>query len=193
MRNLMLLLLLGFTSQLKAEDMSRDLYFEGKEVEIGERIICEEKSSIGFDWKNGKYKQTRFTEDKYRFIKMEHRPDQSGNSCGPDDRGNDCRCQWLLRISQRHFDYEFDGELMMTNRCYFFEYNGSSKSILCKEFYDDGRVDKITCDTENITFHPEQLFLTTPSVASKNVDLFPKDDYKDSFVISHGTCRRLAY
>ena len=108
----------------------------------------------------------------------------------------ECSCQSRL-YGKRDWLLE-DDEAEMTigavlNRCYTMNDEGIEYQLSCVEGYRAGKLKSIECDEHEIKFHPEQLFLRSPSPASRDVDMFPKDDYKDSFVIAHGKCRVLSY
>lgn len=196
---LTLSLILGLGTSVLAQQYKRTLsntsYFEGKEIKIGEKIICEEEASTGFHWEDGGYKSTNYKTHNYLFTKQEHRPTVQSDCTDKFEVA--CNCPASMRYSRETDSHNYDDNSLPSylTRCYLVKEgsNGRVHSEECKESYIDGKLHKVSCDRGTYSFHPNQLFLRAPTEASKDISMFPKNDYKDSYIISHGSCRVMAY
>ncbi len=76
--------------------------------------------------------------------------------------------------------------------CYLIRDIGSPKTTLnaemCSEHFLDDKLLKVSC--RSMTFVPDGPYVSTPEYP--DISASPKDDYKDSLVLSVGKCSRLA-
>ncbi len=170
--------------EVKAQEkksLSYKNYFEDKEVEIGEKIICATDESIGFNWKNNKFVQSRYKTETYKFEKIDHRKRNRKNR-------DDLECEFNLGEKE---DELYDNFFRL-NRCYKVKESFSETPYVmgCVEF-GINKLKKIDCGNGEYVFHPEQLFFASSNNQSKSPEMF--EEYKDSFSIGHGSCTILKY
>ena len=192
-------LILGLATSVNSQGLvntpSTTSYFEGKEIKIGEQIICEEEMAKGFEWEDGGYRFTNYQRKKYLFTKQEHRTTVQSDCTGSIGDPK-CLCPSFTKWGNKEDSHNYKDNSLPSylHRCYLVqEGNRPVSSQECTEHYSDGKLIAVRCDKGTISFHPNQLFLRAPTGASKDVSMFPEDDYKDSYVIAHGSCRVMSY
>ena len=196
---LTLSLILGLATAVSAQESvktpSTTSYFEGKEIKIGEQIICEEEMAKGFQWEDGGYRFTNYQAKKYLFTKQEHRTIVQSD-CTDSLGDPKCLCPSFTKYLNKEDSHNYKDNSLpyYLHRCYLLQRdNRPVSSKECTERYIDGKLTAVSCDNGTFSFHPNQIFLRAPTGASKNVSMFPEDDYKDSYVIAHGSCRVMSY
>ncbi len=153
------------------------------EIPIGQTILCKESLSIGFHWEKGGWIKANYKPDNVVFKKVDHRNIKSGKIC------------YLLLSEKSVANKDYVSDVGWTNlqRCYSVGEMGKGDPTIksCTETYRDTKLVKVSCEKGEYTFHPTQLYLKGTSSVSRDVLAEPKDDYKDSYSIAHGSCTKL--
>ena len=145
-----------------------------QEIPVGLTVICKEKGVTGFEWKSGGYRGPHtYSPNTYVFKKLNHKDKKV---CIPDD-------EYIDPYSKT----------MSLKRCYSIGKFADSTPLTkyCSENYKDGKLNYISCNWDQYTFHPSGLLFRSPSTSSKDVSRNPKNDYKDSYTMSHGNCLKM--
>ena len=159
------------------------------------KALCIEEKSTGFNWINGGWKQVNFENEKYIVTKLKIYTDKSKNPTGckhiapksinPDPlarifsglKGESGEC-----INIRDFGEEYSEVFNRTCEEHQVKDDSSRNGYLtiaidCKAF------------GQNFIFDPDGKFHRTKIHTNLSTD--PINDYKDSLVISVGTCTKL--
>lgn len=140
--------------------------------------LCQEEASTGFNWKNGKWHKTNFSEEKLIIKKLP--VSQLGQ--------NTPFCNSISESPKRVTDNIWYREGCYNVRNRNDEYSPVFSTI-CKEFYKENKFDSISCDTlfgPKIDFSPNGNFIATK--VPVNIESAPKGDQKGSLSISVGFC-----
>lgn len=151
-------------------------------------LLCVEEKNTGFNWKNGSWKITQFKESKYIVQKVKMKPfvrNQNG------EHPFSYRC-W--NDYQKFKSFSPSGDSKLNKGCYNVRRHGAEKrfidSELCWERWkkksNEWEIDKVEC--KEFIFKPNGPFHA--STLSSNVELKPKNDYKDSMHLMVGTCSK---
>ncbi len=189
MKKLLLILICLFVSfevksefELKLGEFDQKKYYENVEVKMGEKILCKTESYTGFNWENNKYVREIFVNEEFTFKKVEHRY----RTFSPDN-------SWCRSSLKYKKDIITKTELFL-NRCYLTNQDKLSSRIeMCREiYYGEGReLKSIKCHDPGYVFHPEKLFIKSPSSVSK--ELFIDPEVRGSLDLGVGFCRVLKY
>ena len=151
------------------------------EVIVGEVINCTENESIGFNWQNQQWNTAFFKPKNYIMKKIDHTVQFS--------EGIKSEC--FIEVGDYN-DFTENKINTTLHRCYTIAFTGENPYLsLCKEIYSSKKLKKISCNGGEFTFHPNGLFIKSPSKYSKNLVKEPEADYKDSVVVSHGSCNKI--
>ncbi|MBQ0945136.1 hypothetical protein KAK07_17495 [Ideonella sp. 4Y16] len=145
------------------------------------KALCVAEKSTGFNWKSGQWVQANFKAerklivqkldlDKYRTKPAHERP----LACSDDAMNS------------------YDSKVL-SKGCYLIKEMGSPTFIMfdsevCIEAQVGDRLQSVQC--KKLTFNPDGAFIEYPW--HSDISPKPKDDYKDSLIVSVGTCSRLS-
>ena len=143
------------------------------------KAICAQEKATGFNWKAGAWTQANFAPDRKLFVQkidfaanQKRPPLERFMLCRPEESMDllwttaTQACYVIKQLGQQHL--QTDGEMCVES------FNGKTlKSIACRK----------------LTFLPNGAFIELPW--HMEVDPKPKDDYKDSLILSLGTCTTL--
>ena len=104
---------------------------------------------------------------------------------GKCDEAGNCTCPFNLRVSREDDYADWDDPSLpgTVTRCFLFETPDFPKTSKKRvETYFKGKLDKNSCNLGEFSFHPEQMILKVPHSAAKDVNLFPGNDYKDTYI-----------
>lgn len=142
------------------------------------KAVCIRDKATGFNWRSGDWIQTNFAPGKQIFIQ---KIDIVKNSTKPfNERAIFCK-------EEEGFQ---SGEFAGSKGCYVIKEAGRETlpidGKMCTEFFKNRQLQSISC--EKITFHPDGNFIELPW--HSDIDQRPKDDYKDSLILSVGKCSK---
>lgn len=143
--------------------------------------ICVEEQSTGFNWENGKWQLTRFKAGTGILIQ---KLDPAAFASKPmNERPIRCTAERSTTAGMYTF----------IRSCYLVResgmYSGSIlSSKMCTEKFRGAELESVTC--EQITFHPDGDFVMRRPPDS-DIRKNPDGGYKDSLVLSVGSCDRL--
>lgn len=144
------------------------------------KAICAREKATGFNWKAGAWTQSNFVPDRKLLVQ---KIDFAANLNKPPME------RLLLCSPPESTDLLFS---TVTQACYVIRQFGKqqlpSDGEMCVESFEGKKLKSITC--RRLTFLPDGPFIELPW--HMEVDPAPKDDYKDSLVLSVGTCATLS-
>jgi len=152
---------------------------------------CISKNETGFNWE-----KTWWASKNYRAgtIYMAKKVDHSDKAFNGKDALN--TPHYCKGIEDSVYDLGFlDNGDKAREACYTIKEHGSTESLFfaaekCYERYDKlGKLKEVQC--KQMHFAPDGFFIRLPSHQSINLDPYPDKAYKDSLVISVGTCARI--
>jgi hypothetical protein len=137
------------------------------------KALCISDKETGFNWKSGDWVQTNFNAGEKLLVQKLAMPNPF--------------CKEEVKST-------FSGVgVFLSKGCYLINVMGSPPTLLfdtemCDEFWEEQSIRAIHC--RRFSFHPDGRFIRLPwhSDISNN----PKNDNKDSLVLSVGKCSRLA-
>jgi hypothetical protein len=145
------------------------------------KAICTPDKSTGFNWKSGQWVQANFLTD--RKLLVEKLDLTKYKNLPRIDSPISC-----IEAAQQS-----TGDPEITKACYLIRKLGTPAHVYenaqsCTEYRNRNQLLSIQCPS--ITFHPDGGYIELPWHA----DIRPKppDNYKDSLILSVGTCTRLA-
>lgn len=143
--------------------------------------LCIAENSTGYNWRNGKWIQTNFNNEKYLFQKIDY--DEKITSPNITDRPLLCNKPDVTSI-------ENNGKNAIVKACYSMREFGAQVNVLldsqnCYESYKNGELEVIQCSNLG-NFKPDGLFVKLPSYIS--MDLSMNKEKKDSMTLVVGKC-----
>jgi len=139
--------------------------------------LCIEDKSTGFNWRNGDWHQTNFMPNKYivKKVKIDPTPGSDTFQCYEDMKGKK--------------NLSFDGKKIYDYGCFNIRDYGDKFTAfynqLCAQSYDDDEnIKGVDCHMMN--FQPNGAFIKSRFQSS--LTSHPKNDYKDSLILSVGKC-----
>ena len=150
--------------------------------------VCITDQATGFNWENGQWNRTSFVEETYIVSKIEPPRNMS------DAESSGRRLEWLA-CGNPGPEWEGDDDHRFYSACLMSHQLGakSPRFMGCKEMHvrkDGTWTVLLACSDANFFFELNGQFHL--GNFHGDVDTSPKDDYKDSLVISVGRCAALA-
>lgn len=149
------------------------------------KTLCIEEKATGFNWKSGDWVHATFKPSRKWLIQKIKILDNRQNEMDLQKYGN-CTKETKVILS----------ETMKGSRsCYSVREFGMASTPLfdnemCWEYFENNTLKAIYC--KNIIFKPDGNFIMNPHGPTANIiESNPKDDYKDSLVLSVGKCSKL--
>jgi hypothetical protein len=135
------------------------------------KALCVSDKETGFNWKSGDWVQTNFKAGEKLLVQKLAEPQPF------------CKEEAIVT----------SGGITVTKGCYRINVVGSPPDPLfgvesCDEILEQQSVKVVHC--RRFSFHPDGRFIKLPW--HSDISNSPKDDYKDSLVLSVGKCSRLA-
>ena len=145
------------------------------------KSLCIGEQSTGFNWVNGKWKQTNFNSSRYVLEKIDY--SSAMKSKNPIEIPISCKAAVATKVNS---------ELTIVEACYLYYEFGVKPIIMinanmCYESFENGNIKDIDC-TGKVKFKPNGLFVALPSNVSMDIT---NSNYKDSIAITVGTCGQL--
>ncbi len=150
--------------------------------------LCIEEKATGFSWKDNRWTHTRFSADQ-KFIAKKIPLDNYKNSTARV-KNNLYLCADPSELNISEKGKAFTGFI---EACYEIKIVGEESnafnSTMCNEYWNEGKLDKVSCTKANAPFffHPDGLFVKFPW--HSNIERDTK--YKDSLSVSVGSCSRV--
>jgi hypothetical protein len=144
------------------------------------KSVCVQEKATGFSWTAGAWKQANFVPDRKLLIQ---KIDFAANAVRPiTERQMLCRAPESTDLALS----------IVTQACYIVKEFGSptlpTDGEMCYESFQGRVLKSVTC--RRITFLPNGPYIELPW--HMEIDPKPKDNYKDSLMLSVGTCTTLA-
>ena len=143
------------------------------------KSICAREKATGFNWKAGSWVQTNFLPDRKLLVQ---KIDFAANQKKPVME------RFIICRPEESVDFLLS---TATQACYLIKQFGQqhlpTDGEMCVESFEGKTLKSIAC--RKLTFLPNGPFIELPW--HMEVDPKPRDDYKDSLVLSVGTCTTL--
>jgi hypothetical protein len=149
--------------------------------------LCIQEDATGYNWQNKKWIQTNFKPTNKYIIKKIEIEKYSGK-----DRSKSqlitCKNPSVIDVTQE--GKKFTG---FVDTCYEIKRMGEKASLfdnqMCSEYWQDGRLEKISCRDHSSPFYfePDGSFIQFPWHTS----LGKTDNEKDSLALSVGSCSQI--
>jgi hypothetical protein len=148
-------------------------------------ILCVEENSTGFNWGNGNWKQRNFKNNKYlaQKLKIENPTDTPGKK--PESGVCFDSIQYRQESKNNTYDVSWGCYNIRAIGSTFYPYN----SEVCREIWEkpeSGTKYLLRVFCNDLYFNPNGWFHRASLHGATGNK--PKDDYKDSLVISVGKC-----
>lgn len=150
-------------------------------AELPFKALCVSEKSTGFNWKSGQWVQANFRPDRKLLVQKLDLPKYMDRPM--QERPISCTAEAMQASDLFGF----------SKGCYLIKDMGSPTNMffdseVCTEIVDSDKLRMVQC--KKLTFHPDGGYIELPW--HSDISLKPKEDYKDSLILSVGTCSRLS-